>query len=189
MFSSARRLNGVGATRIGLWRSRRGSAAVEFAIVAPIFIALTLSVFEAGIYFFITSAVDAANTRASRLIRTGQAQSGAISREAFFEEICSVVSSFGDCNEQLTVDVQRFSDFNALAADVAAPVCRDSDPTIGEPDPDALPYQTGNARDIIRVRVCFLYKSFNPALGFNLDTSTNGAHKMIATSVFRNEPF
>ncbi|MEO1015365.1 MAG: TadE/TadG family type IV pilus assembly protein [Pseudomonadota bacterium] len=186
--STRRNLFGL-RTRRGFVRSRRGSAAIEFAMVAPVFLALTLSVFEAALYFFISSAVDSASTRAARLIRTGQAQGGAISQDAFFGEICRVVGSFGDCQEQLTVDVQRFNNFTDLAADVAAPVCRDSDPTLGEPDPDTLPYNTGAARDIIRVRICFLYKSFNPAIGFNLESADGGAHKMISTTIFRNEPF
>ena len=169
--------------------ARGGASAVEFAIIAPVFFGLTLSILEAGLYFFISSSVDAANAKAARLIRTGQTQGGAIDRDAFFEEICEVVSAFGDCNERLTVDVERFNDFAALAADISAPVCRDSDPSAGEPDPDALPYNSGAARDIIRVRVCFLYESYNPALGLNLEPAGGGAHKMISTSIFRNEPF
>lgn len=166
---------------------RKGAAAVEFALVAPLFIALTLSILEAGYFFFVSSAVDQASARASRLIRTGQAQSVAapISREAFFDEICSVVRHFGDCNERLTVDVSRFSTFAELASDLSAPVCRDAD----EDDVEALPYQVGAERDIVRVRVCFLHRSFNPGLGLNLAQTADGSRKMISVAIFRNEPF
>ncbi|MEM9898628.1 MAG: hypothetical protein AAF742_04540, partial [Pseudomonadota bacterium] len=118
-----------------------------------------------------------------------QTQDGGFTREAFFNEICGVVSRFGSCNEKLTVDVARFDDFAALSADVSAPVCRDSDPTAGEPDPADMPYNTGAALDIIRVRVCFLYESVNPAIGLNLTPAGGGARKIISTNVFRNEPF
>lgn len=166
-------------------KCRSGSSAVEFALVAPIFFALTFSILEAGYFFFIESAVEAANAKAARLIRTGQAQTNSISRDAFFDEICNVVKLFGDCNQRLTVDVARFSTFAELAADVAAPVCRDADPD----QVSAIPYQAGGARDIVRVRVCYLHKSFNPGLGLNLEKAKGGAVKMFSTTIFRNEPY
>lgn len=173
------------APRRPFWTAREGASAVEFALVAPLFLALTFSIIEAGYFYFVESAVEAANTKAARLIRTGQAQTTALSRDAFFSEICDVVDIFGDCNTQLTVDVARYSSFAALAADISAPVCRDADPD----DVDALPYAAGGARDIVRVRVCYLHKSFNPGLGLNLEKSNAGALRMISTSIFRNEPY
>lgn len=166
-------------------RCRSGSSAVEFALIAPMFFALTFSIIEGGYFFFVESAVEAANAKAARLIRTGQAQSGSISREAFFDEICNTVEIFGDCNERLTVDVARFASFAELAADVGAPVCRDADAAAV----DAIPYQTGAAREIVRVRVCYLHKSFNPGLGMNLERAADGRVKMFSTSIFRNEPY
>lgn len=164
-----------------------GAAAIEFAIIAPMFIALVLSILEAGYFFFVSSAVDQASARASRLIRTGQAQSAAtpIDRAAFFDEICDVVRHFGDCSEQMTIDVSRFSDFDDLAADLSAPVCRDAD----DDAVDALPYNVGAQREIVRVRICFLYKPINPALGLDLSEAADGSRKMISVSIFRNEPF
>jgi len=166
-------------------RCRRGSSAVEVALVAPLFFALIFSVLEAGYFYFVDSAVEAAHAKAARLIRTGQAQTNTISRDAFFDEICDVVKLFGKCDERLTVDVARFSSFAQLAADVAAPVCRDADPDVV----DAIPYNAGGARDIVRVRVCYMHKSFNPGLGLNLERANNGAVKMFSTTIFRNEPY
>lgn len=166
-------------------KNRDGASAVEFALVAPIFFALTFAIIEAGYYFFVNSAVDAANAKAARLIRTGQAQGGAISRDAFFDEICDVVKIFGDCDTQLTVDVARYASFAELAADLSAPTCRDAAPE----DVDALPYSVGAARDIVRVRVCYIHDSVNPAIGLNLEKAKGGTLKLISTSIFRNEPF
>lgn len=179
------RKSGFGILRSGFLRRQDGSSAVEFALIAPMFLALTFSILEGGYFFFVESAVEAANSKAARLIRTGQAQSGSISRDAFFDEICDTVSIFGDCNERLTVDVTRFASFAALAADVAAPVCRDADADAV----DAIPYDTGGSREIVRVRVCYLHKSFNPGLGMNLQRAADGRVKMFSTSIFRNEPY
>lgn len=171
--------------RLSFSAADSGASAVEFALVLPVFLALTFSVLEAGYFYFVESAVDAANAKAARLIRTGQAQTSSLSREAFFDEVCDVVDIFGDCSTQLTVDVSRYASFSALAADLSAPVCRDADPA----DVDALPYNAGGAKDIVRVRVCYLHKSFNPGLGLNLEKTNAGALRMISTSIFRNEPY
>ncbi|HBK91691.1 MAG TPA: hypothetical protein DDZ68_08480 [Parvularcula sp.] len=176
----------MGLQRVrGFGAAEGGASAVEFALVLPVFLALTFSILEAGYFYFVESAVEAANAKAARLIRTGQAQTTALSRDAFFDEICKVVDIFGDCAAQLTVDVTRYASFSALAADLSAPTCRDADPD----DVDALPYDAGGARDIVRVRVCYLHKSFNPGLGLNLEKTNAGALRMISTSIFRNEPF
>jgi Flp pilus assembly protein TadG len=176
---------GIGSGRFA--RDRRGATAVEFALVAPVFFALVFSIIEAGYFFFVNSAVDQAAAKAGRLIRTGQAQSVAtpITREAFFNEICKVIDIFGDCNTQLTVDVSRYNTFAALAADLSAPTCRDADQAMQ----DAIPYAPGAEREIVRVRICYLHKSINPALGLNLKQAPDGSRKMISVTIFRNEPF
>ncbi len=178
--------NRVSAFR-GFIKNRKGAAAVEFALIAPIFFALMFSVVEAGWYYFVNSAVQQANNNAARLIRTGQAQDG-ITKEAFFDEICDVVDTFGDCEEKLTIDISRYADFATLASDLSEPVCRDKDdPTIEGAQFDSSDY--GSERQIVRVRVCYLYKPVNPALGLNLKKTKHGDRKIISVSIFRNEPF
>lgn len=170
-----------------LLANRRGAGAVEFALVAPLFIALMLSILEAGYYFFINSAVTEATTKASRLIRTGQAQNG-VTPEDFFDEVCSVVQVFGDCQERLTIDVARFDNFTQLANDLSQITCRDSsDPSISGSQFTSTNY--GMRRDIVRVRVCYLHRPVNPALGLNLQQNADGFRQMISVAIFRNEPF
>ena len=53
--------------------SRKGSAAIEFAFVAPVFFVLLMGIFEAGIMFFAQAALQNAVTDLGRQIRTGQA--------------------------------------------------------------------------------------------------------------------
>ncbi len=163
----------------------RGASIIEFAMLTPIFFALLFAIFEAGIYFFVSSAVDEANTKAARMIFTGQAQGGSVSKDAFFDEVCDVVKNFADCDEKLTVDVARFDSFADLANDLSSPVCRDGD----QADIDAIPFQPGQRLDIVRVRVCFLYTSVTPGIGLNLPSGRNGVRRIISTSIFRNEPF
>lgn len=172
----------------GIGKDKSGSTAVEFALIAPIFFALIFSILEAGWYFFVSSAVEQANANAARLIRTGQAQNGGIAKDDFYNEICRVVDAFGDCEKKLTIDISRYATFAALAADLSDPVCRDQDdPSIQGAQFDESDY--GAESEIIRVRVCFLYKPVNPALGLNLAQTKHGDREIVSVSIFRNEPF
>lgn len=166
-------------------RNNSGSTIVEFAIIFPIFLALIFSILEAGWFFFVTSAVEQANEKAARLIRTGQIQNAGVSKADFEQEICNVVDLFGDCGEQLTVDVSRYASFGALAADLSDPVCRDADAAAV----DAIPFSAGVQREVVRVRVCFLYKPLTPGLGLDLRQAADGSRKIVSVTIFRNEPY
>lgn len=166
-------------------RDKSGSAAVEFALVAPVFFALMFSIFEVGWFYFVNSQVDAATLRAARLIKTGQAQVQNLDKTGFFNAICPPLALFGDCAANVTVEVQTFSSFAALVADNSPAICRDDDPSIV----NAIPYNPGADSDIVRLRVCLLYKTLNPVIGINLSDSENGVRHVVGSYLFRNEPF
>lgn len=166
---------------------RSGAAAIEFAIVAPVFLMLMFAIFEVGWFYFVNSMVDSAATNAARILRTGQAQKVEMSSGEFFNEIvCPRVEIFGDCSSRLTVEVKKYDKFADLAADANAPlVCRDA----AQSDIDDIPYDPGGESQIVRVRLCFLYDTLNPAIGMNLAQNEHGQRKVTATYVLRTEPF
>lgn len=61
-----------------LIRSEQGSAAIEFAFIAPVFFALMLGILEIGVMMFTQFALQNSVMDAGRLIRTGQAHSAAL---------------------------------------------------------------------------------------------------------------
>lgn len=165
--------------------ARSGSTAVEFALVAPVFFGLIFSVFEIGWFYFINSQIDAATTEAARLIRTGQVQRANLTKEEFYEEVCNRLVVLNTCDNAVTVEVTRFASFSALAADTSSIACADDDTaTI-----DALAYQPGSDNEVIRLRVCVLYQTINPALGVNVADRANGKRRLYGSYLLRNEPF
>src|SRR6266581_1507167 len=58
-------------------RNRRGSTVVEFALVAPMFIALLFAIIETALMFFASQVLETALQDSARLIMTGQAQTAA----------------------------------------------------------------------------------------------------------------
>lgn len=172
-------------------RGEGGSVAIEFSIVAPVFLALMFSTFEVGWFFYVNSVTDAATDQAARLVRTGQLQENddlTTAEERFdflYDEVCDVLEILGDCSTHLTMEVQTFTDFAALAAATAPMVCADSPPD----DVAAIPFDPGADLQIVRVRVCMIYNTVNPAIGANLAEGDDGQRHLISTVIFQNEPY
>ena len=166
-------------------RDRRGSSAVEFAIVAPVFLMLMFSTFEVGWYYFVNSTVDGAATSAARMLRTGQAH-GVSSGEFFHQIVCPKVQVLGDCSSRMTVEVKKFADFTDLAAHSGDPfVCKDAEP----PELASIPYDTSEELAIYRIRLCILYDTLNPLIGMSLAQNDLGQRKVTASYILRTEPY
>src|SRR5512138_2217853 len=59
-------------------RNRRGSAAIEFALVAPVFFALLFAIIETALMFFASQVLETIAQNSARMVLTGQAQTGAV---------------------------------------------------------------------------------------------------------------
>lgn len=170
-------------------RNKQGSTAVEFAIIAPLFLGIMFSMFEIGWFFYTNSVIDASLDRAGRLLRTGQVQQSiATPADQFtflYDEICDVVDSFGDCGSRLTLEVQTFTSFADLAAATDPMVCADSPPA----DIAAIPFSPGTELSIVRARMCLIYNTVNPLIGVDLSEGDTGQRHLVSTVIFRNEPY
>jgi hypothetical protein len=177
-------------------RRRDGVTAIETAFVLPVMITLTVAAMEVGFFFFRTAIINSATAETARPIRTGNAFGADFvpidpepgdcltGRECFFEQVCARVAAFGDCSQNLAVEVKRFGDFTAAALD-ATPLCTDS----ADYNADETAYDPGDPEDIIKVRVCYRVKMLNPLLGIDLRQTGKGYRNIIAVSVFRNERY
>lgn len=161
---------------------RRGSAAVEFAMIAAPFIFMLFAVIEIGLVFMINNQLDQATVSAGRLVRTGQSHETGMDAEGFKTEVCRrMVSIVGDCDGKLSIDVRVLPRFNA--------------PTLPDPmssgvfNEGSLGFNQGDAEDIVVVRTWFRHTLFTPFLGSALSRLDDGVAVIQATSTFRNEPF
>lgn len=166
-----------------------GSTAVEFAIVAPLFLMIMFSIFEVGWFFFANSIVDATVGDAARRVKTGQVQKSFGDAEDKFddmyEDICNVLTVFGGCENRLTLEVDTFTTFSELADDNSPATCADAPPE----DIEAIPFEPGDELEIVRVRICYIYSTLNPAIGVNLSEPGTNKRRLISTAIFRNEPY
>ncbi|MEM8771092.1 MAG: TadE/TadG family type IV pilus assembly protein [Pseudomonadota bacterium] len=187
---SKRSANGLG--RVKRFRSNKdGSTAIEFALIAPVFMMIMFSLFEVGWFYYTNSVVDASISDAGRLIKTGQVQRSGLSeagKEALiFNEVCKALKLINNCQNNLTVEVDTFNNFAVFndPAQATAPVCPDAT----EAEQDAIPFEPGGELEIVRVRVCFFYKTVNPAIGINLSEPGKNYRRLISSIIFRNEPY
>ena len=167
-----------GVRRFG--RDRRGSAAVEFALVAPIFFALFFAILETGLVFFAGQTLETATQDVSRLVMTGQAQGIGYTQDQFKDEVCKHILGLLDCQNGVYVDVQSYSSFGSVA--IIDPVAD------GKFVPTTV-YKPGNACDVVVVRLFYQWPLFVVGLGYDMSNLAGNKRLLIATAAFRNEPF
>jgi Flp pilus assembly protein TadG len=163
-----------------LARDGRGATALEFALIGPAFIAMLVAILQMGAVFFLQQVLQTATTQASRLIMTGQAQTGNISQSTFLNDICTDAGTLFTC-ANMSVGVQTFSSFGGVSMN--NPVSNGTFSSSG------LTYTPGGPGDIVLVQVFYQLPVYAAPLGFNLATTNNNMAVLIATAVFRNEPY
>jgi Flp pilus assembly protein TadG len=164
-------------------RATSGSAAIEFAFVAPVFFMFMFGILEGGIMFFGQAALMNSVQDAARLIRTGQAQNSSLSQTAFSAKVCSGISVLLNCNN-LTVDVQAYpSGFSA--GGLSSPTDSNGNLKSGQNN-----YNTGAPCDVVVVRAFYKYDIKTPVIAsFLANKAGNTFNYLSAAAAFRNEPY
>jgi Flp pilus assembly protein TadG len=162
-------------------RNRRGSAAVEFALVAPVFFALLFAIIETAIVFFAGQFLETVTQDSARMIMTGQAQTASFSQAQFKTNVCSRISVLFDCVNGVYVDVQSYSAFSNVT--ITDPI------DAGKNFVAAMNYSPGGPGDIVVVRLFYQWPLFVTGLGYNIANLTGSKRLLTATAAFRNEPY
>jgi len=169
----------------------KGSAAIEFALIAPVFFILLMGTIETGVIFFAQSTLQNAVNDTARMVRTGQTgcftTSGgncvAMTQAQFRAQICGEASAIlQDCNgASLQFDVQAYSSGFSSASNASPLVAGDL--------PALTVFNVGNACDVVLVRAFYKWPVFTPILGFFLENVAGGYHLLSTAAAFRNEPY
>lgn len=177
------RCGAVKRSRLGsrFIKQQDGAAAVEFAMIATPFLALTFAIIESAMVFFAGQSLEAATASAARLILTGQAQTGGYSASDFKTQVCNRVASLFDCSGGVYVDVKTYTNFSSINS--TPPV---SD---GKLDTSNMDYKPGGPGCIVKVAIYYQWPIYVSLLGNNLATLDGNKRLLVATSVFRTEPY
>lgn len=169
------------STACRLWRSRDGSAAVEFGLLAVPFCMLIFSIIELGLVFVTDSVLENATIETGRLVRTGQAADQGMDATRFKAEVCRRMEVFApDCTDRATVDVRVLPSFSTTPPDPMA-----DGKTFNE---SGLTYTNGAPGNLVLVRVWYKQPLLTTYLAQGLSRLKNGKVILTATTTFRNEP-
>lgn len=148
---------------------------MEFALLAPMFIAILIATIEIGLLEVMSSNLDAAVMVAARQIRTG-ASDRPTSGTEFAALICAnMVDDPTACRSRLAISVQKMSDF-ATAQSAA-----DATPT-GQ-------FDAGGPGDIVLVRATYRWPLVLPMYSGNFQLAGPTEALLDARAAFRNEPY
>ena len=178
-----------------------GSAALEFALVAPVFFILLMGTIEAGVIFFAQSVLQNATNDAARLVRTGQItgtlpnqvltqaeiNAGMVAGQAMTQAqfrtfICNEIAPLLSCNANLQIDVESFANFSA--ASFTNPLNADN-----MLNTNLANYSPGAVCGVVLLRTFYTWPVVTPLLTPFLTNMANNQHLLSATAAFRNEPY
>jgi Flp pilus assembly protein TadG len=172
--------------------STKGSAAIEFAMIAPVFFVLLMGTMEAGIMFFAQSTLQNALNDTARLVRTGQTacyttSAGscvAMTQAQFKTKVCSEVSALlqGCRSGSLQFDVNAYPSGYSAA--------NNSSPLDAGKNLNTLnTFNVGAACDVVLVRAFYKWPVFTPGLNYFMANMAGSFHLLATAAAFRNEPF
>lgn len=157
-----------------------GSAAVEFALVIPIVLALLFSVFEAGWVMTQSIMLDRGLSRASRAVQIG---TGSMTYAQYKKKVCDEALVLANCEKSLRLELTPIN----TAADfpTSTTPCVDRSVTI---DP-VTSYQAGQSAQLVFARACFVIDPMVPGLGYGLSVpkDNTGAMRLTSSFAFVNE--
>lgn len=167
----------AGMSRFG--KAQHGATAVEFALIAPAFLATLIAVFQTCVFMFAQMALQNAAVQAGRYFMTGQAQNGGWSASTVISKVCP--SALFTCSNLILV-VQNASSF--AAANTSAPSLYNNGNAI-----TSFAYNPGTPGEVMVVQLVYPWSVVSGPLGFALSNLPNGAAEMMGVSAFRVEPY
>ncbi len=160
----------------------RGSPAIEFAIIAPIFIGLLLAIVQITLLFFAQQNLETVAENSVRKLMTGNAQQANMTQAQFKNAVCADLPAFMKC-ANLMIDVRVATSFSDVDT---------GSPTIiydAGGKPTNLRFAPGGAGSIVVVKTMYVWDVAGGPLGFNISNMSNNRRLLIATSVFKTEQY
>jgi Flp pilus assembly protein TadG len=174
MFGRGRRANG-------------GSAAIEFAMIAPIFFLMLFATLETGMAYFANMTLQNAVQQTARLIRTGQAQKTNMSQAQFRQKVCDQIKVLLSCDDKLSIDIRSFGSFGNPG--YPAPLDQDKNMNAGLDSFDMGDSSVNGGQAIVLFRAFYKWQLYTPMFG-QYFANMSGNQRLLTSSIaFRNEPY
>ncbi|QKV19216.1 TadE/TadG family type IV pilus assembly protein [Oricola thermophila] len=163
----------------GYRRNVAGATAMEFGMIAPVFLFLVFTIIETSVYYYKQSHLKYVLSQAGRGLQTGEIQKSDTPKDDFDAVVCDTAEIVFDCSK-VHLDVRSF----ATVADVTFP-----DPAFDENGkPTNFVFQPGGTSQITAMRASATHKFITPFLTDILQPDGKPVI-LVGFSIFKNEPF
>jgi Flp pilus assembly protein TadG len=167
-------------------RDQRGSAAVEFAMIATPFFALLFAIIETSIVFFAGQVLETGLHDSARLLFTHQAQDAGMTSSQFKTDLCNRVSVLMTCSG-IDVDVKFYPAGTTITI---------TDPIDGSGNyiSGGFTYQTppSGSNATVVARAFYRWPLYVTGLGYNIANigrnTASSKRLLAATAAFHVEP-
>ncbi|MGH6956846.1 MAG: TadE/TadG family type IV pilus assembly protein [Caulobacteraceae bacterium] len=161
----------------------RAATAVEFALLISPLLALIMGSLQIFLVFFAGQVLQSAAISAGRQLMTGADQQASMTQSQFQQSVCNAAPILFTCTN-IMVDVESAASYAALST--ATPtVTYDKKGNVT----NNWSYTPGGAGDIVILRVMYDWPVIGGPAALGLANQANGSHLLVATSVFKNEPY
>ena len=165
-------------------RNRRGSTAVEFALVAPLFFGMLFAIIETAIVFFAGQVLEQGMADMARQMLTHQAQDSGMTEADFKTKLCDRIKVMFNCQgslANLTVDVKTFPPGTVIT--ITDPIVSGS---LTGPFAYSLP-PSGSPNTVV-VRAFYEWPLYVTRFGYNISNLSGSKRLLAATAAFHVEP-
>jgi len=162
--------------------NRKGSAAIQFAFVAPLFFAVLFAIVEVTLVYFAGQILETGTQDSGRQIFTHQAQDTGKNATDFNTDLCNRVSFMLDCTK-LVIDVESYPAGTAITPYVPLDSKGNFDSSKAQYSPPAA-----GSSNVVLVRTFYKWQLFFPNMGFNISNLGESTRLLSATAAFRVEP-
>ncbi|HEY2708045.1 MAG TPA: TadE/TadG family type IV pilus assembly protein [Caulobacteraceae bacterium] len=165
-------------------RDESAATAVEFALLVTPLITLILASLQLSIIFFAGQALQTVAVSSARQLMTGQAQlAGDNAAQYKANVVCPNVKILFACTD-LMVDVQSSNSYATI--NTASPtITYDGSGNVT----NSWSYHPGNPGDIVILRIMYNWPVVAAPLMVGIPDQPNGNKLLVATSVFKAEPY
>ena len=166
-----------------LTRETKGTAAIEFAIVAPATIAIALATLQAASIYLAKAYFESGAEAGARIVLTNQ--TGALTSASFKTAVCNELSILFDCSKVI-VQLTPLPAGTTTPATLL-PTFDTKGNLVGSPPVDVGPTAPAPGTDMLLV-VMYQWPVFGGPLGLDFSNVGSGLMLMASTQVFRVEP-
>ena len=174
--------------RLGMLRDESGATAVEFALVIGPFMMVLGVIIETGLMLFTEYVMQSSVQEAARQIRTGQAQSAAMTEATLKADyLCDTLNIIINCDTKVHVYVNAQASYTALQA--ALPDMLTVGPSYGGSTVNSS-YNCGQPSQAVAVVATYDWEFTMPYfMGFFGNMGDDQIRRLVGFAMFRNEPF